>query len=53
MTLLRRTELRKKHGKTFKVSVTKEDGTVLEQFVVAYSCTPGTDVEFTSQVLFP
>ena len=30
------TELRKKHGKTLKVSVTDEDGTVLEQFVVVH-----------------
>jgi len=30
------TELRNKHGKTFKVSVTEEDGTGLEHFVVVY-----------------
>ncbi len=30
------TELRKKHGNTFNISVTEEDGTVLEQFVVVH-----------------
>jgi len=30
------TELRKKHGSTLNVSVTSEDGTVLEQFVVVH-----------------
>jgi hypothetical protein len=30
------TELRRKHGNTLKVSVTEEDGTVLEQFVVVH-----------------